>query len=408
MSERFRDFGFERHLLKNETFDIEEGPIDIYLAHQPMRIVVPGRDLDTYYPESDCLIVDPLNYDPSHGKGFIALGNNEVKILGRAYEYDRFTFSPYVSAKHVALIRYGNKVGVTDLGSTNGTYYQKVGSRAAATEIITNDPLCEVSLAAYSVASESHPFRNEDAYFVDEARMIMGVFDGVGGAPGSERASQLAARASMEKLRGVHPHVARVLGRVAMYDALWAGHEAILNSTSDDISTTGIIAKVFETSVGLPYVSVASVGDSRAYIVRDDELVHVTLDQGHRVPGMDDEQAMAFQQKLANVTDISDLDLETRVAFMQRNRITSWLGRRDGTPVIRVNEAAIRSGDKVILTSDGVHDNLSSDEIHAAASQRGLAEDISRHLVGAAQRRSRERYHPRAKPDDMTVATLIV
>lgn len=62
-------------------------------------------------------------------------------------------------------------------------------------------------------------------------------------------------------------------------------------------------------------------------------------------------------------------------------------------------------GDKIILTSDGVHDNLIKDEIEKVLNggQSNLAEE----LVQRAKTRSKEN-HIRAKPDDISAIVVEV
>lgn len=63
----------------------------------------------------------------------------------------------------------------------------------------------------------------------------------------------------------------------------------------------------------------------------------------------------------------------------------------------------LRPGDKLILTSDGIHDNLTTDEMENCL--RGNEQTEISRIVSSAEARSNSA-HIRAKPDDMTAAIL--
>lgn len=416
MPERFPGREPERIPIDHQVFDLNEGPIDITLSDHEIRIVEPERDLGERW-NVDCMVIDPNDYYPEQDRGYKGLRDGEEIVLGRKYSQGRFEFSPYVSARHVRLSRLGSQVSVHDLGSTNGTYQLVQPQAVPGTSRIGTQPVGgtlpefdrgSAKLAGLSIPSDRHPERNEDAFFIDEANGALGVFDGVGGASGSERASQLASKAVAENLKKVHLMLPRSLSHIAIYEALWAGHEAILDDPAIGIATTATVAKVFETERGTPYVVVASVGDSRAYLFRDGQLAHLTLDQAYRMPGHKDEDSRHLQETLANATDLSKLDEAAQRAFRNRNIITSYLGGESNPPVITVSDFEAHQGDKLVITSDGIHDNLTDNEIEAIVRDQSTAGMTVRALVRASQSRSQDRQHLRAKPDDMTAAVLSV
>jgi serine/threonine protein phosphatase PrpC len=411
MPERFSDSSPERRQIHNEILNLEEGPIDIELGPQHLRIVDPARDLGQDDWSADYLVIDPLTYDPEKKQGYKGLWEDEDVTLGRSHTYGRFDFPDHVSREHVLLSIRGSKLHVTDLNSTNGTYVYSPSVRESRTtrgperRPVRYEGIIEV--AGQSVASDLHPERNEDSFFINETKGAIGVFDGAGGVPGSELASQLASEAAAEYLKRVQSDLPRNLSQLAMYEALYSGHEAILNdSRAERIATTATIAKVFETERGITYAVVASVGDSRAYLYRDGSIAHLTLDQAYRTPGYDGKDKMLLQMTLSEATDLSRLSDSERNAFRRRHILTSCLGRTDIEPVITVNDFEVRPGDKLVITSDGIHDNLTNSEIEKILSDNDSADLSTRALVQAARQRSNDRTHVRAKPDDMTAVAL--
>ena len=414
MSERLSGPEPERRPIHREIVSLEEGPIDIELDTHLLRIVDPIRDLGQHGWNVDYLVIDPNDYEPEGNRGYKGLWEGEDIRLGREYTHDgRFEFSGHVSRAHVLLRLKGRELEIVDLNSTNGTYRLIPRRQTTGRSTRTRDTRREgyvgtAELAGKSIPSELHPERNEDAFFVDQTSRALGVFDGVSGAPGSELASQLASEAVAKHLRSIQTDLPRELSHLAMYETLYAGHEAIIKGASGrDIATTAAVAKVFETEKGTPYAVVASVGDSRAFLFRDRQLTHLTLDQAYYLPGHDEKAVKLMQMTLAEATDLSKLSEKERQAFRYRNVISSYLGGgSNNRPVITVNDFEVQEGDRLVITTDGIHDNLTNSEIEALLRQMDSSDVAVNALVQAALLRSKHPSHIRAKHDDMTAVAL--
>jgi len=411
-----------RKAITYELTSIKEGPIDIYLGDRRLQIVDPERDLpasinDSLNPNIRCFIVDPnAKVDVDAEKGYKPLRDGERVILGRRSYQERFDFDPYVSSKHVQIRRTGDELEIIDLSSANHTYLGRTAISAVkqlSADIDTLTPELNGDLtfevAAHSVANERHPDRNEDAYFINENLRAIGVFDGVGGASGSDEASRLAAHAIPKALETVHNQsVPLPLARLAVRDVLIEAHETIMRKgEGQDIATTATIAKVFQTEKGTPYVVIGSAGDSRAYLYRDDMLSHLTLDHaylGGATP--EQQQQLQLQQTLAEVVDLTNLNEKELAAFQSRQYITSCLGGDGTSPTITVTEFEIAPGDRLLLTTDGVHDNLTNSEVTKVLRDIPDNEFAAEVLVKTARSRSLDDSHVRAKRDDMTAAIL--
>lgn len=270
------------------------------------------------------------------------------------------------------------------------------------------------SMAGLSIASDRHPERNEDTYFTDFFGMAVGVFDGMGGHAGSERASRIAAHTSAEHLFRVPFLLAREIGRRVVFDAMLRAHNAIVHDMSGDIGTTAAVVKILDDGRKL-YASIGHVGDSRAYVMRDGDLSQLTLDnvsKSYVNYGHDERQRdvdkWRTQDTLSRVTDVAQLNDEERLQFRRRNIISSCLGSRDGLPYIAVTDIDVTNKDRLIVTSDGVHDNLTTNEIACIVRDSNTADIITRELVYKALERSRDKSHLRAKPDDITAVALII
>lgn len=394
MTERVSRSEAERRPIDHEVIDLDDGPIEFALSGHRLKIVVPERDLgDDKKFAVDCIIIDEHNYKPMISEGFKGLRDGETVILGRQYLQDRFHFSSDVSGEHAVITRSGTQIAIRDLSSQNGTF------------LLTTQPR-HVDVAEMTGSSiGKHDDRNADAYFMNRNSEVFGVFDGVGSKPGSDRASQLAAQTIEAYLGQVGKRVPRAIGRLAVENALLAAHEAIVTETKGEnsIETTAVVAKMFETPNGVPYMVVGHAGDSRAYRMRGGELDHMTLDHAHRMPGSKTHgDAMLAQEILSNVTNRAHLSENAAAAFKFRNQIMSTLGSPEQSPIITVKDYDVRSGDRWLLTSDGIHDNLTTEEIESIIDARQENNAIVQALVAAAKERSRDKTHLRAKRDDIT------
>ncbi len=76
-------------------------------------------------------------------------------------------------------------------------------------------------------------------------------------------------------------------------------------------------------------------------------------------------------------------------------------------PTVHIDQTPIQPGDRILLCTDGIHDNLTDDEIEAIL-RTGPRTTVARVLVEHALARSRQEREItlRAKPDDMSVVVL--
>lgn len=183
---------------------------------------------------------------------------------------------------------------------------------------------------------------NEDAVFADPARTTFVVADGLGGLPGGEVASWIAARRigeALVRLDCTLPVEEAVLA--AVRDA----NRAILENAANDprlagMGTTVVLALGLEGSF-----LVGHVGDSRAYLLREKHLSALTRD--HSV--------------VRELLDTGRITIEAARHHPQRNVVTRTLGSGAGEPDLRT--VPTRPGDRFLLCSDGLTEMLADPEI---------------------------------------------
>lgn len=241
----------------------------------------------------------------------------------------------------------------------------------------------------YSIASEKHPFRNEDSYFTASNGAI-GVFDGLGGHPGSQAASQLAARLCHEYLDNQAAALPPEHAAQLFFDVLSEANAAIKREQElgkRGIATTAIIAQVFSDLAGNPYAQFGYSGDSRGYVLHNQIFSYVSLDHAASTKNMPAAERRRIQRHLGSVYRRDQIDPYDWNHLYERNVIAHCLDGLAG-PYITLDTVPINIGDSLLLTSDGIHDNLTLKEIRRTLSYAGL--DAPELLVQQALQRSRE------------------
>ena len=248
-----------------------------------------------------------------------------------------------------------------------------------------------IKISGKSEADFKHPQRDEDAIAFDEKAGFAMVLDGMGGLDDGDRASQAARDVIVKCIVRVKDDTDP--GKVEQEIA------RSFNEASDQVKkkvprsgTTAVAVKI--VGVGKKVAIVASVGDSRVYIFRDGQLRQITED--------DSSIPLGLRGKF-DETDGNDLDLRKEYEiFSRRNEIMQYLGSGKRLNV-HLYQENLKGGDKIILTSDGVHDNLRTSEIEEIAG----SEDVANSLVSKAFVRSKDNWL-RSKPDDISAVVMEV
>ena len=182
---------------------------------------------------------------------------------------------------------------------------------------------------------------NEDSYFARAP--LFAVADGMGGAQAGEVASRLAAEAFEPVERGEEPPES-FLREIAV-----GANERIHSLAERDQSTTGMGTTLTAALVAGDEVSLAHVGDSRAYLFRDGELKLLTSDH-------------SLVEELRRQGRLTDEQAEDHP---QRSIITRALGPEPEVDVDTLTVQA-RPDDVFLLCSDGLTTMVPDDRIAAA------------------------------------------
>jgi protein phosphatase len=182
-----------------------------------------------------------------------------------------------------------------------------------------------------------------------EKGLILVVSDGMGGALAGDVASRMAVESVREMLMGsdsaepCDPNLPLVdcLKNATVYANL-----AIHHRSQEDSRCAGMGATFTGAAVRGDNLDLVQVGDSRAYIIRKNQIRLATKDQ-------------SLVQQLVDVGQISESEAETH---MFRNVILQALGAQsEVTPV--TGRIRLRRGDMLLLCSDGLSGKLRSEDI---------------------------------------------
>jgi PPM family protein phosphatase len=323
---------------------------------------------------------------------------------------------------------------------------------------MTSKQTALLTFARYTEAHEQHPQRNEDTILVDRQRGLAAVFDGVGGSKGGEVASRLGARtirhAWKRFVQQKQPENSSHLFMLnddlniesILSDLLQEAQEAIsaegerrvkrakkakakqmqgdaehsetkeeseVKEEKKDIYPETTVAAVLlcqQTGLDGYAMGIAHVGDSRVYLLRPGQpLQRLTSDDGYFTLKIQDhtineEDALRIDQ----ATEADQLNETEREIFNKRNGITQSLGhlthKKNPTLTIHTAQTVVKSGDRILLCSDGIHDNLTDIEIETTL-RREARTTVAHHLVQNAISRSHEECL-RAKKDDMSAIVI--
>ncbi len=230
-----------------------------------------------------------------------------------------------------------------------------------------------------SGVSEKGPFRpvNQDCFAVRDDLGLVVVADGMGGHNAGEVAAHLAVDAVVECVAthaasgAAHPYgVDDRLSPAAnlLRTSILLANARVLESAVTSHAYAGMGTTVVAACIGNGRVTVAHVGDSRLYLFANGRLRQVTKDDSwvavmlERDPGTD------------------PLVLKHHP---MRHALTNIVGARAPADV-HVVEEPLAGGERLLLTTDGVHGGLDAKSLEQLLTQTGEVEQASAAIVTAA------------------------
>jgi serine/threonine protein phosphatase PrpC len=184
--------------------------------------------------------------------------------------------------------------------------------------------------------------KNEDMCFVKEfedGTVLVGVFDGLGGQAGGDKASE-RARDSLAEFNPDSQSLERHL-----VELMQIADRGILDMVDQVPDLNGMGTTMTVAHVGDGNVTWAHVGDTRLYLFREGKLQRITEDD--TIPGL----------LLAE----GEIDQEEARVHPLKNVLFDCLGRGDFEA--HAGRFEVQEKDILLLSTDGLHDELPEEEM---------------------------------------------
>jgi protein phosphatase len=223
------------------------------------------------------------------------------------------------------------------------------------------------------------PKNNEDAWLIDPALSLAVVADGMGGAACGEVASAISAETISEYLRenddGEKPPPTLIA------EAIGLANRRVLDKARVSTDCKGMGSTVVLALLRNPLLFISNVGDSRAYLLRDDVLTQLSYDQ-------------TLLNELCSTTPMTAEEIER---FPHKHVLTMAVGTTERIK-IQNYEGEVEVGDQILLCSDGLTGPVPDSDIRAILQESITIEQKVDKLIALAKERG--------GPDNVTAVIL--
>lgn len=208
---------------------------------------------------------------------------------------------------------------------------------------------------------------NQDfVYSSDEAvgnlKNVYIVADGMGGHQAGDYASKCTVETMVREIKGCFEQSPiRILSR-----AIRIANDQVRRKAREDESLYGMGTTVVAATVLGKYLQVANVGDSRLYIINE-EVRQITRDHS----------------LVEEMVRMGGFDREAARNHPDKNIITRAIGARDTIEIDFFHEE-LKSGDLILMCSDGLTNMLEDEEIGRILKTPGTIEERAERLIDAA------------------------
>ncbi len=208
---------------------------------------------------------------------------------------------------------------------------------------------------------------NQDfVYSSDEAvgnlKNVYIVADGMGGHQAGDYASKCTVETMVREIKGCFEQSPiRILSR-----AIRIANDQVRRKAREDESLYGMGTTVVAATILGKYLQVANVGDSRLYIINE-EVRQITRDHS----------------LVEEMVRMGGLDREAARNHPDKNIITRAIGARDTIEIDFFHEE-LKSGDLILMCSDGLTNMLEDEEIGRILKTPGTIEERAERLIDAA------------------------
>ncbi|NSX52127.1 protein phosphatase 2C domain-containing protein [Gardnerella vaginalis] len=208
---------------------------------------------------------------------------------------------------------------------------------------------------------------NQDSAFAGEH--LAAICDGMGGHAGGDTASTIAIRSLAHIEQDSRPHDVKTVSSM-METSIMAAHDAIVGKAKRERSLAGMGTTVTAVTLVKGYWVLAHLGDSRAYLLRDNHLMRMTTDHSY----------------VQHLIDTGHITPEEARNHPQRNVVMRVLGDFDIDPRPDIALRSAHPSDRWLLCSDGLCGVLEDSTIQDVMSSISNQEECAQKLVSMALR----------------------
>ena len=211
--------------------------------------------------------------------------------------------------------------------------------------------------------------KNEDNFGLYPEQGLFLVSDGVGGLPAGDIASKLVVEVlpSLLQQRLSRRELSAAELMLQLKQAITDLSERIRSQSQNHAEYAGMAATLVMALYTETQVFIASLGDSRAYLLQPGGLRQITEDHN------------LMQQLLAS----GAVSAQQAAQHPDRHQLLQFIGM-ETIPRPDVIQLPRKSAEKILLCSDGLTDMLSAQQIEAILLQETSAEVCCKALIDAA------------------------
>lgn len=229
--------------------------------------------------------------------------------------------------------------------------------------------------------------QNQDAYRIeqlDRQTVLAVVCDGMGGAKSGDIASRLAIDVFVDDVvRSFKPPMTQEQTEQVLTSAVKLANYTVYDQAQQFEDFSGMGTTLVAALICGKQATVVNVGDSRCYHIARDGIHRVTVD--HSVVQM--------------MVDRGELTDEEARTYPGRNVITRAVGTE---PMVQIDvfQERLDRGDAILLSTDGLHDQVGDQEILFEVLHGADPNDCCQRLLGVADMRG--------SPDNVTSVLVLI
>lgn len=246
-----------------------------------------------------------------------------------------------------------------------------------------------LQIAAISVLGDRDDQQDSLGYVLRQDESLAIVCDGMGGHAGGKAASEIGVKTLLDAYEQSAPSVDRVN---MLTDAAKKANESVLclkDFEGNPLNAGSTLVAAFVRQKELVW---CSVGDSRAYLIRKDEMVQLTQDHSYRT---------VLIEKVKTGL-LSEAEFEKENA--KGEALISYLGIGDLSLVdYSENPLILKHDDKILIVSDGLYKTVSDEETARIVSNFSNIGEAVQALELKARKNAKAKH---IKRDNMTVILI--